>query len=393
MKRAPLWVLFLTVLIDLIGFGIVLPLLPFYARRYGASELEIGLLYSVYSLMQFLFGPLWGRLSDRIGRRTVILVSVAGSVGSYLLFSWARSVELLFLARLFAGVAGANLAVAQAYIADVTPPEARAQNMALIGAAFGLGFVLGPAISGTFMPLGYAVPPLIAAGLAAINWLMAFLLLPEPERRTDLPEQHRLPALKSLGGLLRRPRLGPLLGGAFLLSFAQANMYGIFPLLGSEVLGLDERQVSYLFMYLGLLSVFVQGVLVRVLVRRLADRHLFYYGVGTSAVGYALLPLWHDLAGALLLLGLLAVGSLAVPALSGLISRSAGPQEQGLVLGVAQSLGSLGRTLGPAWGGLCYGLHHGLPFWSAAGVLVFALVLNRSLFRISHPPSVSRSDI
>nr|BCX01078.1 MAG: tetracycline resistance MFS efflux pump [Bacteroidota bacterium] len=394
MRRASLAVLFLTVLVDLIGFGIVLPLLPFYARRYGATELEVGLLYSIYSLMQFLFVPLWGRLSDRIGRRPVILISVAGSVFSYTLFALARSVELLFLARMFAGVAGANLAVAQAYIADVTPPEARSRNMALIGAAFGLGFVLGPAIGGTFIPLGYAVPPLVAAGLAVLNWIMAFRFLPEPPHRSLSTERRtRILNVQAFIVFARRPLLGRLLVGAFLLPFAQANMYGIFPLLGAEVLGFSDRQVSYLFMYVGLLSVLVQGGVMRWLARRVSDPYLFAWGVVATAIGYGMLPFWHDLSGVLLLLALVALGSVATPALSALTSRAAHADEQGTVLGLSQSLSSLGRTLGPAWGGVWYGIHHGLPFWSAALALLLALLINRPglYLLLGAPPSVSAS--
>src|SRR4249920_957571 len=179
MKRSPLLIIFFTVFIDLVGFGIVLPLLPFYAENFGATALLVGLLSTSFSLMQFLFAPIWGRLSDRTGRRPIILFGLLGSAVSYLIFGLAGSLTVLFLSRIFAGIAGANISTAQAYIADSTPPEGRAKGMGLIGAAYGLGFIFGPAIGGILSQFGYGVPAFFASGLALCNCVAAYFLLPE----------------------------------------------------------------------------------------------------------------------------------------------------------------------------------------------------------------------
>jgi DHA1 family tetracycline resistance protein-like MFS transporter len=379
LRRSPLSIVFLTVFLDLVGFGIVIPLLPLYAETFGAGPVAVTWLVAVYSLMQFLFAPWWGALSDRVGRRPVLLVGLFGSAASYLLFGLAASLPLLFFARALAGFMGANVGVAQAYIADVTAPEDRARGMGLIGAAFGLGFVFGPAIGGLLSHFGPAVPFLGAAGLALANGIFALARLPEslpPGGRTSTGGGLRA-RVRALADAAREPRLRGLYAAAFLSTLALAAMEGTFSLWADRRWALSPAEVAFLFAYVGVLAVVVQGALVGRLARGLGERRLARVGAVALAAGLAGIPLAPTLPVLALALAAFAFGQGTVtPSLSSLISRGASPREQGRLLGVSQSLSALGRVLGPVWGGVAFArLGVGAPYLSGAAVVLLALTV------------------
>ena len=355
--RSPLVVLFLTVFIDLMGFGIVIPLLPIYAKQMNATPFAAGALIAVYSLMQLVFAPAWGRISDDIGRRPVLLMCLAGSAMSYLLLAGAWRLEVLFLARVLAGVAGASIPVAQAYIADVTGPAERARGMGLIGAAFGLGMVIGPALGGGLSLLGPRVPEGFAAGLCLANVLVAAYRLPESLPGSvgrPAPFRHPL-SLASLRDAAARPGAAGLLAVFFLVTLGFAVLEGTFSLAAADRYGYSQAQVDWLWVYMGLVAVVVQGWLVGRLARRLPERALIVLGSAALGLGFLGIPFAGSAIGLLTALALVVGGQgLASPSLSSLISKTVEESVYGEALGVSQSLSAGARVLGPAGGGLIF---------------------------------------
>ncbi len=309
--RSALAVLFLVVFLDLVGFGIVIPLLPLYAERFGAGAMEVTWLVAVFSLMQFFFAPWWGALSDRVGRRPVLLAGLFGSALSYLGFGLAGSLTALFLARAVAGLMGATVGVAQAYIADITSPEERARGMGLIGAAFGLGFIFGPVIGGALSRFGPSVPFYAAGTLALANGLWALARLPESlprSERREQPERGLGPRLRSLSSALRIPRLRSLLLAFFLFTLAFAAMEAVLSLWADRRWSFSPAEVAYAFAYLGVVTTLTQGALVGRLVRRLGERRVATVGTSFFAAGLLGIPFAPSLpllalAGALLAFG------------------------------------------------------------------------------------------
>jgi MFS transporter, DHA1 family, tetracycline resistance protein len=383
MKKSPLVVLFVTVFIDLIGFGIVLPLLPFYAQHFGANALLVGLLSTSFSLMQLLFAPVWGRLSDRVGRRPVILVGLLGSAISYLTFGLAQSLPILFLSRILAGIAGANISTAQAYIADSTQPENRAKGMGLIGAAYGLGFTVGPAIGGILSQFGFATPAFFAAALALANFSAAWWLLPEsrnPSEQTRRTERGL--NWKRLRAGLQHPELGVFLILFFIATFAFANLEATFALMTARKFGFNARENGYLFAYIGVLITLVQGGLTGRLARRFGERRLISVGLFCMIFGLGLLPYSLGLKSLLLVLAVLVGGHGSTnPSISSLISQAASSEDQGGMLGVAQSLASLARILGPIWGGFTFDAL-GFQYPYLTGGLFMAIAFSLSLLAL-----------
>jgi MFS transporter, DHA1 family, tetracycline resistance protein len=380
--RRSLFIIFLSVFIDLVGFGIVLPLLPIYSERFGASGLVIGLIFSSYSAMQFLFAPFWGVLSDRIGRRPIILLSNLGSSVSYVLFAFASlqsgsdALWLLLAARVFAGVCGANLSVASAYIADVSPPEKRSQGMALIGVAFGLGFTIGPAL-GAFSVrfFGLAGPGWVAAAICGANFLFGYFVLGESRQPSSAPVARR-PRLEQWAKTLRQPTVGLLILIYFLATFCFAAFESTFPRL------LDLRPdnaieyVGYLFAYCGVIALIIQGGFIGPLVRKLGESRLIAISLVAFAIGLFLLPLLDQMGWLIFSLGLVAAGSaLNRPPTFGLISLHTSAEEQGAVLGVAQSAGSLARIFAPILANLLFESDPALPYMACALIAAFAGVL------------------
>ena len=382
MKKPSLLVIFLTVFIDLIGFGIVLPLLPRYADQFGAPGWGIGLIISSYSIMQFFFAPWWGKLSDKIGRRPVILVSTAGSSLSYVLFAIASGWEgntglwMLLVSRVFAGIGGANLSVASAYIADVTTTENRSKGMGLIGMAFGFGFILGPAIGAFSAKLfGLSGPGWVAAAICGTNFILACVILKESRKPASEPAPDR-PKWEQWIHTMKQPKLGFLIGIFFLATFCFACFESTLPLLLDHSFNYDETQLGYLFAYCGLIAALVQGGLVGRLVKRFGEPMLISMSLIGVALSLALLPFMGSLLAMLVALGLFAIfsGINRAPTM-GMISLNAPENEQGSTLGVAQSAGTLARIFGPLFATTLYTIKPALPYVICAGVAVIASYL------------------
>jgi MFS transporter, DHA1 family, tetracycline resistance protein len=355
MKRSPLLVIFITVFIDLIGFGIVIPVLPFYVEgtQFNASPRTVGLLFASYSIMQLIFSPILGRLSDRYGRRPILLISLIGTGIGFLILGSATTLWMLFAGRIIDGISGGNISTAQAYIADITTPENRAKGMGLIGAAFGLGFVFGPAIGGVLSRWGINVPFLFAAGLAFTNAILLYFLLPEtvtPEHpaRTSAAATGRWTQLLEA---LRQSRLAFILLIYFLFVVAFSIMTTTFGLFTMYRFGYDAHDTGWLFVFVGVIGAVIQGGLIGRLVKRFGELPLVVAGALLFSASLFIIPLTGPHTGLLMLLlvgATFSVGnSLAMPALTGLASKSVGRGEQGGVLGVTQSVASLSRTVGP----------------------------------------------
>lgn len=389
MRRSPLALIFFTVFLDLIGFGIVLPLLPGFAADYGASEWQIGLLMASYSLMQFVFAPIWGALSDRVGRKPVLLFSLGGSAASYMLFAAAPSLPVLFIARLAAGAMAANISTAQAYVADVTTEERRAQGMGLIGAAFGLGFVFGPALAGllsggTTQEAQWRVG-VAAALLSAIDLLLMAFILPESltrEKRAGQPR--RWPRLESMKLVIADPRLAPPILVFFLATVAWSSLEPTLVRLLSTEFSFERPQIGYLFAGFGLLAAILMGGVTGRLAARVGEVRMVRAGALFLTIGLVSVALAHSLASLYGALLLLAVGQAAlVPAVQSIISRTAAAGAQGGTLGVSQGFSSLARVIGPAMGGWLFGLMPAAAFLSAG--LVVAVALGIAITHLKQP--------
>lgn len=387
-------VLFVTVFIDLIGFGIVLPLLPFFASHFGVSGFEVTALSSIFSFMQFIFAPFWGRLSDRIGRRPVFLCSLAGSTLSYVALGFCTSFWQIFATRALAGFFGANIAVANAYIADITPPEKRSQGMGLIGAAFGLGFVLGPGIGALIAHLAenpiypervYHAIGWVAGAICGINFLIASWTLAEsypPEKRMEkASEENRWFLFQTWRFKSLSRTLGFLILLYFILGFGFSNFENLFALLLRGNFHYDVKEGNYFFLFIGLVTALVQGGLIGSLVRRYGENRLILFGCILFAISMLLIPFAHRVGYLLLALTGLGLGQgLNRSSILGLISKKVKPEEQGAMMGLTQSSGSLARIIGPITGGLLFD-HAGpaVPFIVAGLLVLIVLCLGSKL--------------
>jgi DHA1 family tetracycline resistance protein-like MFS transporter len=362
-------IIFLIIFVNLLGFGIIIPLLPFYARTFGASPLIIGLLFASYSVCQLLAAPVLGELSDRHGRRPVLLFSLLGTALSFVLLAVAHNLLLLFVARIIDGLSGGNISTARAYIADVTTEENRARGFGLIGAAFGLGFIFGPALGGFLGRFGYGTPAWAAAGLAFAAMVLTWIWLPETARRT--PARREMP-WRDLPRVLTRPVLGQLLVLDFLYWAASALYQTTFALFGARRFGFDVAATGYMLAFFGAIGVIVQLGLVGPAVQRIGERRTLAIGLALTGLGlgWATVIYRVDLLVAALIPA--AVGNaLTGPALISLLSRAVGPEEQGRVQGASGAVESLGRVIGPVWGnGTLGAFGEGAAFGSAALILL-----------------------
>lgn len=343
----PLGIVFSTVLIDLIGFGIVIPLVPLYAERFGASVLEIGLLTASYALMQLIFAPVWGRVSDRFGRRPVILGSLLGSATAWLMFGFAGALWMLFLARILDGISGASYAAAQAYVADITTDEERVRGMGLIGAAFGLGFIIGPGIGGALGAIDARVPFVFAALLALGNFALAWKRLPE----SRVPGSHEGARQSRWTALLRAVgsrEFGPLIWISFLGSLGFVGMESVFALFGNRQFGFGLTATGLVFVFIGVFAAIVQGGLVHRLTDRLGEWPVLRGGLWLTAASLILLGINDQLWALFPILAMLALGSgLTFPTITALVSQRASAGDQGGMLGVLASAGGLARLVAP----------------------------------------------
>lgn len=396
-QRSPLVIAFFTIFLDLLGFGIVIPVNSFYVQSLGAGPMVIALLSASYSLMQFLFAPFWGRLSDKIGRRPVILISVAASCAGHMIFGLSSTIFTIFAARLLAGFGNANLGTAQAIISDVTTPENRAKGMGLIGAAFGLGFLLGPAIGGFAGQYSPQAPAIVAGCLAALNFVMAYFLLPETRvEGADTSNHHRRTfSLATLKSAMALPNVGTILKISFINTGAFAMFEVIVGLLMErsflpiegrntpEHIAQAAKLTAWFLVAVGITAVIVQGGLIGRLTKKFGERTLFRAGLVLMFLSIGAIPVMAQTGvynSMLIVAVVLAAGTgIFNPSQSSLISRSAPADQQGGVLGLNQSMGALGRVAGPALSGFLFEINFGLPFYVASGLILIALMMSLGL--------------
>jgi multidrug resistance protein len=378
---SPLVIIFITVFIDLLGFGIIIPLLPFYAESFGASAFTIGLLGTSFSLMQFLFSPIWGRWSDRIGRKPIILVGLMGSCLSYLTLALAGSLSIIFIARIIGGIAGANIPTAQAYIADMTTRENRARGMGMVGAAFGLGFIFGPAIGGVLSHFSPTTPMWFASALCLANFIAAWLLL--PESRSVNESTKALGRMEAFRHALQKPTLVVLLSVYFLVTMAFSWFEATFALFSEATFGYTASTIGFVFTFIGIVLSIVQGVLVGRVVKGIGERRLIPMAIFAIAAGIGLLPFAWNVVTLLGALGVLAIGmGFNSPACSSMVSRLSSADDQGGILGLASSIASLGRVVGPAFGGFLYDMYGSrTPYLTAALLMLITACMAMAGFR------------
>lgn len=355
--RSSLLIIFLVVFIDLVGFGIVIPILPYYAESFGSNAWQLGWLMAVYSLMQFIVSPLWGRLSDRIGRRPVLLTSILGTGASMVVLGFAHSLLWLFIGRILAGICAANISTAYAYITDITTEENRAKGMGIVGAAFGLGFIFGPAIGGILSRYGYGVPMFAGAGLALLNFCYASLKLKEPNLSAEARSGNRSRRFdfQLIRKVLSDPRTRLGIGLFFVVTLAVAQMETSFAIYMGALFGFDARKAGMILALMGIIMVMVQGGLIGRLVKRFGEVQLIIMGLLGCALGLLGFGLSPTVGWVVASLSFMAFfhGTLH-PSLSSLASKGAAPQLRGSTMGVFQSAGSLARVLGPPCAGLVY---------------------------------------
>jgi MFS transporter, DHA1 family, tetracycline resistance protein len=402
-SRSPLVIIFITIFIDLVGFGIVIPVLPLYAKEFNASETTVGILLAIYSAMQFIFSPILGKLSDRVGRKPVLLYSLIGtSIGfvlmglaprmpfGFALFGLAPTLVWLFIARIIDGISGGNISTAQAYIADVTPPEQRSRGMGLIGAAFGLGFIFGPAIAAVMSHISPEAPFFFAAALAAANATAVYFLLPEslsPERRSQPGHSATISRIFNESGSWH---LKAVMATYFFATVAFAMLTASFALFASRRFNFDVTHTGYLFTFVGVLGAIIQGGLIGRLVKTFGEKTLAVAGTAVFAASLFALPISASIPALVLASAGIAIGnSLTTPTLNGLASKSVSPAWQGRVLGVMASVASLARIIGPVLGDYLLGRdrnpgmpteHYGrTPYWTSAVIMLVALALATTL--------------
>jgi multidrug resistance protein len=386
-NRSALVLIFLTVFIDLLGFGILIPILPsFSVKELHIDEAAIGIAIAIYSFVQFLFNPVLGKISDKYGRKPVIVACLLLNVIGYIVFSFTHSYLLLLISRVIAGVGGSSIGVAQAYIADVTTRENRSKGMGLIGAAFGLGFVFGPLIGGLLSEFGYAVTGYVAAGFSTIAFVLTILYLPESLKKNQEVEQapnqikRKLFDFAAMKKILQKPDLAILVLLFFILTFSFANIYGTFALLGLKVYGFTDMENGYMFGIVGLTSAIVQGGLIGRINKILSKKKILMIGSLLIMISLAMIPYAGTFLGLAMVSIVLSCGTGTFqPTVLSLISEVTSETEQGITLGMNQSLSSFARVLGPLWGGFAFE-YLGYPFPFITGAIFTSVIFLLTVF-------------
>ena len=373
MKNRPLFSIILVVFIDLLGFSLIIPLLPYYAQTFNASDTTIGLLLASYAAAQLIGAPLLGRASDRFGRRPILLISIFGTFLGFLLFGFARSLTMLFASRILQGITGGNLSVAQAYITDVTDSKSRNRGLGMIGAAFGLGFIIGPALGGLLSNISYSVPAFVASALSFINLILIAFWLPESltaETRARMTQNKPVFSLSALLEALKHPLTGPLLITRFLYSLAFVILQSIFSLFALKRFGMSVAATGFVLTYVGVVSVLTQAWLVGKLSQRFRDTILIQSGLLLLALG---LLAWAFAPSVLLLVlsvtPIALAGGMLNTIVPSALTKTVEPQEVGGILGLSTSIESSTRVIAPLLGGF---MLEKISYWApgAFGALV-----------------------
>lgn len=383
-NKSALTLIFLTVFIDLLGFGILIPILPSFAvKELGVNEAAVGIAIALYSFVQFLFNPVFGKMSDKYGRRPVILACLILNASGYIIFAFTHSYLLLLVSRVVAGLGGSSIGVAQAYIADVTTREERSKGMGLIGAAFGLGFVFGPLMGGLLSKFGYEVTGFVAAGFSLFAFTLSIFYLPESLTIDKLhavkndTAKRKLFDFEAMGKIIKNPELAILIALFFVLTFSFANIYGTFALLGIKIYGFTDIQNGYMFGIVGLTSAIVQGGLIGRINKMFTKHTILGVASFLMMLSLALIPYAGTFLGLSIVSIILSFGTGTFqPTVLSLISEVASEAEQGITLGLNQSLASFARVLGPLWGGFAFQfLGYAFPFLTGSAFVLLMLLI------------------
>ncbi len=384
-NKKALTLIFLTVFIDLLGFGILIPILPTFATvKLHMDETAIGIVLAVYSFMQFIFNPLFGKLSDKYGRKPLITLSLLLNAIGYVIFAYTNSFTLLIISRVVGGIGGSSVSVAMAYIADITTKKDRSHGMGMIGAAFGLGFVFGPLIGGLLSKYGYEITGFGAAAFSFIAFLTTVFFLPESNLNFNKLEEvkRKILDITALKKVFTHPNVGMLIVLFFIQTFAMANIYGTFALIGYEHYHFTDMQNGLMYGILGLVSAIVQGGLLKYIAKYMDQKNLLKFGSLAMMLGLGLIPYGGNFAGLAIIVSLMSIGGgILQPTILSMISTIAPDTEQGITLGTNQSMSSLARVLGPFWGGFAFQyLGYQWPFLTGGIFLLF--IVGASFFYI-----------
>jgi len=379
-KNTPLLLIFITVFIDLLGFGILIPILPTFAvKELGATEFQIGIAIALYSFTQFIFNPVLGNLSDKIGRKPLIIATLFLNAAGYVIFAFTHTFFVLLISRVVAGIGGSSIGVAQAYIADVTTKENRSKGMGLIGAAFGLGFVFGPLIGGFLAKFGYEVTGLAAALFSFSAFTVTAFALPESlSNKTKIHARKKLIDVTAFKTIMFHPDIGILLLLFFILTFSNANIYGTFAILGHKVFGFSDMQNGYVFGIIGIVSAIVQGGLLNRINKLFSEKKMVSFGAILMMLGLGLIPYAGSFTGLAIISSVYSVGTgILQPTILSLISKVTPENEQGITLGFNQSLSAFARVLGPLWGGFAFQyIGYQFPFLTGAAFTFVIFVIS-----------------
>jgi DHA1 family tetracycline resistance protein-like MFS transporter len=379
MKDKRMWAIFLIIFTNMLGFGIILPLLPYYVESFGAGPVMIGLIAAFYSLFQLLSAPILGELSDRFGRRPILLFSMGGTALSFAVMGLAKSLPILFLARIIDGASGGNLSTAQAYIADITTKENRTKGMGIMMAGISLGIILGPVVGGLLSQFGYSVPAYVACVVALIATVMTFFFLPESnilKSKPDVKKRGKIFSFRDFRDALTHPNIGLFLTISFMMMFAFSLMQGTFALFTKHSLHLSIQTNGYLFAYLGLVGIVIQMFFLKKILKHISENIIIVWAIVLLAVSMALIAFSQNLSNLFVAVTILAfANSISGPVLAGLISKKTSENEQGNIAGVNQSVGSVARLTGPIIGTTVYGIM-GMkaPYVMAVAILTFTAI-------------------